>query len=123
MKKNFLPLVALMVTAFFVATEFAQAADVTFSGQMRTRYESNEQGRHTLNDFNNNSDAGDYIGARVRLNANVNINDSTSAFIQMQSTRQWGAGDGTNSTGAATGANNGSFQVSDFDDSVGLHQK
>ena len=110
-----------MVTAFFVATEFAQAADVTFSGQMRTRYEVNEQGLNNANDFNNNSDASDWIGARVRLNANVNINDSTSAFIQMQSTRQWAAGQG-GATGGGTGSTNASFTASDSDQSVGLHQ-
>ena len=82
MKKNFLTLVALMVTAFFVATEFAQAADITFSGQMRTRYEVNEHGLNNANDFDNKSDPSDWIGSRVRLNANVNVNDSTSAFIK-----------------------------------------
>ena len=55
MKKNFLTVVALMVAAFFVATEIAQAADVSFSGQIRTRYEVNEQGGNNANDFNNNS--------------------------------------------------------------------
>ena len=38
---------ALMVTAFFAATEIAKAADVTFSGQIRTRYEVNEQSDFT----------------------------------------------------------------------------
>ena len=121
MKKIFLTVVALMVTAFFVATEFAQAADVTFSGQLRTRYEVNEQGSNTKNDFNNISDASDIVQARVRLNANVNINDSTSAFIQMQSTRQWAAGQGA-ALGGGTGSANASFEASDNDTSVGLHQ-
>ena len=121
MKKNFLTLVALMVTAFFVATEFAQAADITFSGQMRTRYEVNEQGLNNNNNFDDDSDTADWIGARVRLNANVNINDSTSAFIQMQSTRQWAAGAG-GATGGGTGSTNASFTASDSDGSVGLHQ-
>ncbi len=121
MKKNFLMVGALMVTAFFAATEIAKAADVTFSGQMRTRYEVNEQGTNNANNFNNDSDAGDFVGARVRLNANVNVNDSTSAFIQMQSVRTFGSGQGA-ATGGTTGGTNGSFTVSDADQSVGLHQ-
>ncbi len=109
MKKNFLMVGALMVTAFFAATEIAKAADVTFSGQIRTRYEINEQGTNTSNNFDNASDAGDFTATRVKLNANVNVNDSTSAFIQLQSARTWGGA-------------NGSFTASDADASVGLHQ-
>ena len=113
MKKNFLIAVAFMVAAFFVATEIAQAADVTFSGQVRTRYEINEQ-----SDFADASEPQDFTQTRVRLNANVNINDSTSAFIQMQSTRTWGQGLATNS--ASSG--NASFTGSDADASVGIHE-
>ena len=43
MKKNFLTAVAITVVAFFVATTIAQAADVNFTGQMRTRFEINEK--------------------------------------------------------------------------------
>lgn len=110
-----------MVVGFFVATEIAQAADVNFSGQIRTRYETNGQSG-TNNAFTNTHDD-DFFATRVRLNANVNINDSTSAFIQMQSQRTWGNdidGAGTFANGAGSG--NGSFSGSDADASVGLHQ-
>jgi len=40
MKKNFLTTVAIAVVAFFVATEIAVAADISFSGQVRSRFES-----------------------------------------------------------------------------------
>jgi hypothetical protein len=43
MKKNFLTVAAMTVVAFFVSAEIAKAADVTFSGQVRTRWEVNEQ--------------------------------------------------------------------------------
>ena len=113
MKKNFLTAAAIMVTAFFVATTIAQAADVTFSGQLRPRFEVNGQ-----SDFNQATDAEDFVSTRVRLNANVNVNDSTSAFIQLQSVRTWG----NDLDGAGQGSGNGSFTGSDGDASVGLHQ-
>jgi len=124
MKKNFLAVVGLTVIAFFVATEIAQAADITFSGQMRTRFEYNEQGT-----WNNDQDD-DFMQSRVRLNTNVKVNDSTSAFIQMQSARTWGNNfEGGNTTtnggdtfGNPSGSGQGSFQGSDQDSSVGLHQ-
>ena len=43
MKKNFLTVAAMMVVAFFVSTEIAKAADVSFSGQIRTRWDATEQ--------------------------------------------------------------------------------
>ncbi len=111
MKKNFLTTIALMVTAFFAATEIARAADVTFSGQLRTRYEFVEHKGGGA--FNDSLVGDDLIGMRMRLNANVSINDSTSAFIQLQSARTWGDG---------TGSGNSSFTANDTDGSVGVHQ-
>jgi hypothetical protein len=116
MKKNFLTAAAIMVTAFFVGTEVAKAADVTFSGQIRTRYEVNEQ-----SDFTDTTEADDFTSTRVRLNANVNVNDSTSAFIQMQSVRTWGQNiEAANTTNGGSG--NASTTPSDADASVGVHQ-
>jgi len=116
MKKNFIINAAVMVTAFFVATTIAQAADVNFSGQILTRWESNEQGTSAGSDFTNDTDASDIVGSRVTLGTSVNVNDTTSAYIEMQSNRTWGSG----STGAGT--ENGSFQVNDRDSTVGIHQ-
>ncbi len=116
MKKNFLMVGALMVTAFFAATEIAKAADVTFGGEVRTRYEINEQ-----SDFTDATEADDFTSTRVRLNANVNVNDSTSAFIQMQSVRTWGQNlEAANTTNGGSG--NASTTNSDADTSVGVHQ-
>ena len=39
MKKNFLTVAAMAAVAFFVSAEIAKAADITFSGQVRTRWE------------------------------------------------------------------------------------
>ncbi len=130
MKKNFLTVAAMSIAAFFAATEIAKAADVTFSGQIRTRWEAaghnnagGAAGQTTAgtNAFNDGTDPDDFTASRVRLNANVNVNDSTSAFIQMQSVRTWGAASaGAAGTNAGTG--NASATVSDGDATVGLHQ-
>ena len=123
MKRNLLIIPALMVTAFFATTEIAKAADITFSGQLLTRYESNEQGRNTDNNFDDTSAAGDFTVSRTRLNADVAVNDTTSAFIQMSRASTWGSNAADdNNTGGSTGGANGSFQVSDADAKLGLHQ-
>jgi hypothetical protein len=112
-----------MVTAFFATTEIAKAADISFSGQLLTRYESNEHGLNAANTFNDESDAGDFTVSRVRLNADVAVNETTSAFIQMSRNSTWGSNTAdNNNTGSSTGAANGSFQVSDADAKVGIHQ-
>jgi hypothetical protein len=126
MKKNFLTAAALMVVGFFVATEIAQAADVTFSGQIRTRYESDGQrgqlGTAGGSGFNSVLDDDNNFASRVRLNANVNINESTSAFIQMQSVRTWGNDQNGGTVGNGGGSGNASFTGNDGDATVGLHQ-
>jgi len=102
MKRNFLTGIAMMVAAFFVGTEIAHAADVSFSGSVRTRYENHDT---TFNDLDASNDR---TATQVRLNAKANISADTSAFIQMQSSRTWG--------------NNSSYTASDADASVGLHK-
>jgi len=123
MKRNLLIIPALMVIAFFATTEIAKAADISFSGQMLTRYESNEHGLATTNTFNDESNAGDFTVSRVRLNADVAVNESTSAFIQMSRNSTWGSNAANQqNNGDASGAANGSYQVSDNDNLLGLHQ-
>jgi len=113
MKKNFLTVAAIMVVAFFVSTEIAKAADISFSGQIRSRYEINER-----SDFNDATTASDFVQTRVRLNTKVKVNDDTSVFIQMQSSRTWG---GTGFTDGL-GSGNAAATASDADASVGLHE-
>ena len=132
MKKNFIIFAALMVTAFFGA-EIAKAADVSVGGQIFTRYEVNEHGGNGTNDFDDDSAASDFIGQRTVVDVKANINDETSAFIQLQSNRQWGSGavganhnsdtnDATGNRASTQGANDGSFQANDADISVGVHE-
>ena len=134
MNKNFLTVAAMAVVAFFVSTEVAKAADITFSGQIRTRMEINEHsgGGTTassgIGDANNpsfNGSTDEFIFSSVRLAAKANINDTTSAFIQLQSIRNWGnqslaAAPGT--FGESAGSGNSSNSANNADASVGLHQ-
>jgi len=103
MRKNFMVAAAMVAAGLFMTAEIARAADVSFSGQIRHRAE-------TAKDFSSTT-AKDFRNAtRVRLNTSVKVNDTTSAFIQMQSVRN-NAGSGDNS-----------FTASDTDSSVGIHQ-
>ncbi len=106
MKRNLLTAVAIMVAATFIALPVAEAVDVKMGGEFLTRWEV----RNT--DFEDDSDVSDFIGQRTRLNANVNMNDKTSAFIQLQSNRIWGPA----TAGTGTAAPN------DADATVGVHQ-
>jgi len=117
MKKNFLTAGAVMVTAFLLATTVAQAADVTLGGEFWTRYEISER-----NDFRDHTDADSYIQSRVRLNASVNVNDSTSAFIQLHSNRTWGDTAENAGVGTAPMGLNGTQSVNDATRDVGFHQ-
>jgi hypothetical protein len=125
MKKNLLTVAAMAVVAFFVSTEIAKAADITFSGQVRTRWEVNEQGTGSngdsaLRSFSDSPD--DNIFTSTRLAATANVNETTSAFIQLQSIRTWGNTNGGAGTGAGGGSGNASGTANDADASVGVHQ-
>jgi hypothetical protein len=131
MRKNFLTVAALAVVAFFVSTEIAKAADITFSGQVRTRMELTEHlggtaasgtGTAASPSFDNNYD--EVTFSSVRLAADAKINDTTSAFIQMQSIRNWGNTSSTNDTNQLIGAGSGnaSGTVNNADQTVGIHQ-
>jgi len=103
MKRNLITGIAMMVAAFFIGTELAQAADLSFSGSIRTRYESNDHGNGDVL-----RSAADSTGTQVRLNTKAKISDSASAFVQLQGVQTWG-----NDT-SATGNDN--------DASIGVHQ-
>ena len=116
MRKNLLAVATMAVVVFFVSTEMAKAADVSFSGQVRTRWDAMEQ---FTNIGTNETD--DAVFSSVRLGAKANVNETTSAFIQFQSTRNWGElGTGTEASGGGSG--NASNTVNDNDESVGVHQ-
>jgi len=131
-----------MVTAFFVGTTIAQAVSVEWGGQLRPRFEYNEQAGFNASqkvstpDNNEGGRNGDYfVSTRIRLNAKVDILPDTSAFIQLQSVRNWGndveilpgnvaqpLGAGPGGGGSSGGSGNAAFSPSDNDNSVGIHQ-
>ena len=116
MRKNFLTVATMAVVAFFASTEIAKATDVSFNGQVRTRWDAMEQFTNIGTDQTD-----DAVFSSVRLGAKANVNESTSAFIQFQSTRNWGElGSGTEASGGGSG--NASNTVNDNDESVGVHQ-
>jgi hypothetical protein len=115
----------MAVTAFLVGASVAQAVSVEWGGELRPRFEVNEQ-----SDFNNNTSADYFVSSRIRLDAKADILPDTSAFIQLQSVRTWGNDvndhTATDIVGAQGGSNFGSgnaaFTPNDGDASVGVHQ-
>jgi hypothetical protein len=105
MKKNYF--LAIAVAALMLATTVAQAADFTFSGQFRPRFNIEE-------DADSSTTNRTYFDTRVRLNAAASVNANTSIFLQMQSNGQWG-------NNMAQG-DRGSEAASDVLNDVGFHQ-
>jgi len=100
MKKNYF--LAIAVAVLMLASEVAWAADVSFSGQFRPRWESQ-------NNADDASNSRNFFATRTRLNAKANVNANTEVFIQLQSVQNWG-----NTNAGSAG--------SDADTSVGVHQ-
>jgi len=75
--------IAIAVAAIMLATTVAQAADMSFSGQFRPRFQSNE-------DSDGSTSTRPNFDTRVRLNAKANINANTEVFLQFQSVGTWG---------------------------------
>jgi len=117
MKRNLI--LTILVAAFMLAGEFAWAADVSFSGQVRPR-------------FNIDNDAGDtsspnaFFDTRIRLNAKANVNANTQVFLQFQSTGKWGSNEtdlaGGTISGTRLAVGGGSNQANDTLHDVGFHQ-
>ena len=72
MKKNYFT--AIAVAALMTIGTIAQAADISFSGQFRPRFEIQE-------DANEATSSREVFATRVRLNAKANIKNATAIFI------------------------------------------
>jgi len=90
MKKNYF--LAMAVAVLMLASTVAQAADVSFSGQIRPRYQMND-------DFTDTNNIRRSFTQRTRLNAKANVNANTEVFLQFQSIGRWGSADGLNGAG------------------------
>jgi len=109
MKRNYF--IAIAVAALMVAATVAQAADISFSGQFRPRWMSQ-------NDADETTNSRDHYDTRVRLNAKATVNPNTSVFLQFQSVGNWG----TSAAAAGSSGTRLSATVSDTHNDVGLHQ-
>jgi len=123
MKRNFF--LAIAVAVFMLGSELAWAADVTFSGQFRPRYNID-------NDHNADTNQSAFFDTRVRLNAKAKANANTEVFLQFQSVGTWGSTNlnssntpgsvGTReSTGGGVGTGDAA-EASDLLNDVGFHQ-
>jgi len=116
MKRNLI--LSIAVAVFMIATTVAQAADVSFGGEFRPRFNAD-------NDSSDSTTPNHFFDTRARLNAKANINANTSLFLQFQSVGTWGGGAanaGTReSTGGGTGAGDAA-EASDLLNEVGFHQ-
>jgi len=113
MKKNCF--IAVAVAALMTAATVAQAADVSFSGQFRPRY-------NVANDFLDTTNADKFFDTRVRLNAKANVNANTVVDLQFQSVGQWGTDGADTGTREQMGGSGPQFQASDVLADVGFHQ-
>ena len=77
MKKNYF--LAIAVAALMLAATVAQAADVSFSGQFRPRWQIN-------NDSSDNTNGTSNLTTRVRLNANANVNANVNENAYVNAT-------------------------------------
>ena len=110
MKKNYF--LAIAVAALMLASTVAQAADISFSGQIRPRFQSSD-------DFADTTDARNYFTQRTRLNAKATVNANTEVFLQFQSVGTWGNAGLSSGTRVSVGD---AASANDFVDDVGLHQ-
>ena len=114
MKRNLF--LAIAVTALMVASTIAQAADVSFSGQIRPRFNIDS-------DASTATSPSEFFDTRVRLNAKANVNANTEVFLQLQSVGIWGSdGGGRTHNGTRVGGGGGGEQANDNLSDVGFHQ-
>ena len=114
MRKNFLLVGAMLVAGTFLGADVAKAADIKFSGSTMARYEMFNR------DLNDSTEVTGQIGSRIRLNASANIDEKTSAFLQMQGVGVFG--DNAATTANQGAVNRGGAAVSDTLNDVGFHQ-
>jgi len=116
MKRNLI--LSIAVAVFMIATTVAQAADVSFGGEFRPRFNID-------NDSSDATTTNHFFDTRARLNAKANVNANTSLFLQFQSVGVWGGGAANAGTREATGGGVGAgdaAEASDLLNEVGFHQ-
>ena len=120
MRRKFFTAFAGVVSFLMIGAMTAEAADITFGGRIRPRYEywnfQNGGAGATVNQD------GQYIDVLTRLDAKAKISDNASAFIQLQANSRWGSQNvgvaGTNAGQRASNPLSGNDTTTD----VGIHQ-
>ena len=116
MKRNLI--LSIAVAFCMMAATVAQAADVSFSGEFRPRFNID-------NDTSDDTSSSHFFDTRVRLNAKANVNANTEVFLQFQSVGTWAGGAANSGTRESTGAGTGAgdlAEASDLLNDVGFHQ-
>ena len=110
MRRKFFTAFAGVVSFLMIGAMTADAADITFGGRIRPRYEY----------WNTQTQDTGYIDMLTRLDAKAKISDNASAFIQLQANSRWGS----QNNGAAGTSRGASVPLSGNDTTtdVGIHQ-
>jgi hypothetical protein len=116
MRRKFFTAFAGVVSFLMIGAMTADAADITFGGRIRPRYEY----------WNTQTQDTGYIDMLTRLDAKAKISDNASAFIQLQANSRWGSATGPafalpGVTQNATRSSN-ALSGNDTTTDVGIHQ-
>ena len=108
MRRKFFTAFASVVSFLMIGAMTADAADITFGGRIRPRYEY----------WNLTAQDAQYVDVLTRLNAKAKISDNASAFIQLQANSRWGS----LPTGAGGIRASNPLSGNDTTTDVGIHQ-
>jgi len=110
MRRKFFTAFAGVVSFLMIGTMTADAADITFGGRIRPRYEY----------WDLRTQDAQYVDVLTRLEAKAKISDNASAFLQLQANSRWGS----QNNGAAGTSRQASVPLSgnDTTSDVGFHQ-
>jgi Alginate export len=113
MRRRFFTAFAGVVSFLMIGVMTADAAEITFGGRLRPRYE-----------YWNSGPDSSFINVLTRLQAKAKIDDSTSAFIQLQSNNRWGSqlGQGMRNGGVLNSSASNPGSPNDTTADVGIHQ-
>jgi hypothetical protein len=113
MRRKFFTAFASVVSFLMIGAMTADAAEVTFGGRLRPRYE-----------YWNSGPDSQFINMLTRLQAKAKIDDNTSAFIQLQANSRFGSqlGQGMRNGGVLNASASNPGSPNDTTADVGIHQ-
>ncbi len=105
MRRQFFTAFAGVVSFLMIGVMTADAAEITFGGRIRPRYEY----------WNLQNNDAQFVDVLTRLEATAKISDNASAFLQLQANSRWGSLTGTSAPSIPLAGN-------DVTNDVGFHQ-